>query len=1510
MPDKSCITNNKNLTDKYDLDKVKRDLHDGRFWQKFMVHKSPEDGYCFIWSIMTSSNKQIQSETSIDKRYILNAIHKEATSHIETYIPFMKNMCVYRFHKGLTDYIENGSYNSRVGDIIPLITANALNQNILIITNEGDGINNHLIKAHRCGKSDFIPVYKKGNHYDSIVPVPKAGLFDNCKLDCPDANKIVMSNDNLSDTNVLGVNASKYDEDTYMRPRTVNNDISGASYPAILETNSHKCVNVPTYTNANVEQEVFDYDVTPVSEVDCSTTSVMLPSTSAFGGLCKSVASKPILCHDNVHQLVSTTGKLILNDIKQTSRPKDRLKICCWNINGLTSEKLNNYILGMFLSTFDIILLTETWSDESEKFALDGYDYYDIARGTRHVNAKRGSGGLGVFISNEIRKGVVKHSKYKDIIAWLILRKDYFGLDRDIYIAIVYLVPENSTNINDDLFILLQKEIAKLPDNCDILVCGDLNARTNTLADYSIENYDGNDGNLANLLCNDYSQHNKILSDMQKSGILTRHSEDRDKANKYGLQLLDLCKSSNLFIMNGRIGQDKGIGKYTRIDTTGNSLVDYVIGSLNMFRVIADFSIGGKLPESDHLPLEFSLHINGVQASKGRKQMDSTWSPIYKYVCSDINDMNHTMLALHDNTSDYHYNIYRDSIRQLKGTDCVAQSFSYFVKQACDRSLVSKRVNPSRPTGPTWFDRECRQSRSIAIRAGERLETVKDRERAVQKCREYRSFKQKKKRIYENNVRQQIENAYFNNKSNMWKILSNYGRSESKNNSPCGDEFLSYFKTLSIQPHLEYFTDDYEREAINFLRNYDNGNLGTVSSDLLELENFNRNFTVEEINSAINSLKNNKAPGNDQIPAEIVKHCKNILASDITDVLNYIIENREFPDIWTEGVRTPIFKTGASDMPENYRGITVLPVFEKIFEITIQKRMEFTYEAFGKVDKYNGGFLKGSRTSDNVFILKGLIERQLILGKPLLVCFVDFSRAFDVINRDILFYKVIKSGLHGRVLDTLRSLYSKTKYRVKYQGRLSETTNQMCGVNQGGNASPTLFRRYMADLREYLFEHCGICMTEDEIIMHLLWADDLILIADGQAGMQKQLSGLELFCAKNHTAVNEIKTKFMVFGQQTQTCITFNNKPIEQVSDYKYLGNILQSIRAINGDIFKNHYDYVSDKARKAVFSILKKTRKMGALPPKCMFHIYGTLVQPILLYGSDIWGISQRGRQIVDKIFMWYSRLILGVKASTSNNIVLGECGQLPPSVLCKINTLKYFIRVNNSPESTIAKQIFTELQRLHGLGFQTWYSKVWELAQVHDVDITMPNNAANRNNIKNSIVSAFKITWFNSLQDILTNPILRTYNRIKSEYQIEPYLEKVKDHRYRNALTRLRASSHTLEIERGRYTNPVTEIENRLCPNCKDKVETEEHFLMECTLYREERNELFNKINTNHPNFGNMSSQSKFTFLLTNDNPQYLSWAGKFIYMSFGKRSAFTLNTSSNVFNAIGQAGVRHGR
>ena len=141
----------------------------------------------------------------------------------------------------------------------------------------------------------------------------------------------------------------------------------------------------------------------------------------------------------------------------------------------------------------------------------------------------------------------------------------------------------------------------------------------------------------------------------------------------------------------------------------------------------------------------------------------------------------------------------------------------------------------------------------------------------------------------------------------------------------------------------------------------------------------------------------------------------------------------------------------------------------------------------------------------------------------------------------------------------------------------------------------------MSDLKTHLSTAHGICIN-NEIIAHLFWADDLILFSDTFKGLQVQLDGLKQFCSNNHMIVNEIKTKIMVFGNPKRSKIRFNSMEIDEVTDYKYLGNIITSTKLPNQDPLKKTYKFLSDQARKAVFSMSHKIKTIWELPTDIMF--------------------------------------------------------------------------------------------------------------------------------------------------------------------------------------------------------------------------------------------------------------------------------------------------------------------
>merc|ERR1712002_1013117 len=140
----------------------------------------------------------------------------------------------------------------------------------------------------------------------------------------------------------------------------------------------------------------------------------------------------------------------------------------------------------------------------------------------------------------------------------------------------------------------------------------------------------------------------------------------------------------------------------------------------------------------------------------------------------------------------------------------------------------------------------------------------------------------------------------------------------------------------------------------------------------------------------------------------------------------------------------------------------------------------------------------------------------------------------------------------------------------------------------------------------------------------------------------------------------------------------------------------------------------------------------------------------------------------------------------------------------------------------------------------------------------------------------------WEKDLYNTEKYPLLRTYRLFKSEFKMSAHLVNVRNPSYRNAINKIICSSHLLNIERGRHTNPKTPLEQRKCINC-NCIEDEIHFIIVCDLYTSERKLLFENVNSVFSHFRDMSSIEKFVFLFQCNDANVLSWLGKFIISSF---------------------------
>jgi hypothetical protein len=837
--------------------------------------------------------------------------------------------------------------------------------------------------------------------------------------------------------------------------------------------------------------------------------------------------------------------------------------------------------------------LLETWFKEEDSLPLPNYIPYNFYVKNLHKNAKRGCGGITVYIKDTI-KDCCRIMKGSENIVWLELIPTE---GKALAIGLVYIPPQGSTQLplETDLYTRLEAELAEFSNDYETLLLGDFNAHTNTANDYDIP-AEGMDIPPEVLGLNQFT--NISVPDIAHK---PRNSCDTRPVNDYGRQLLDLCISSNHLILNGRMDGDTA-GHFTRMENDSSGVLDYAICSISYLSNIKDFQVSKLTPESDHCGIRVTLKSKLVRVKSDSVGMNATPCVRYFVKGDHIQDLR-TNLASR----------IQESVREVYMNMCDGKSSNIIVDKfhqiilnsvddTCFKKITSKPVKNTIEKKP-WVDVQCQTLRKT-IASCHNVSQITDL------CSQYNRVKKKKKYEYKKSQIAEINKMCTENKIDFWRRFKDITKCRYKVILDPGDVYKK-ITPLSTPPNEMYFNRDFEQEANQYMKQYCQGLLPLNDNVMCEI--LNAPISTAEVNHAISKLKKGKSPGLDGLPAEVMINTKDILLPHLTYIYNYVLDNGISPDQWAGGLRVAIPKDNGTDI----RPITITPVLGKIVETILDNRMIFIEEAFATGDVFNGGFKKNSSTCDNMFILRGCIEMQLCKGKSLFIAYVDFKKAFNFVNRNLLFMKLLKSGLHGKAIKLLYNMYCKTKACVKINGILYDWIFDKIGMNQGGPNSPLLFRKFLSDLSLFLKANCGIVISDDMILLHLLWADDMLLLADSPENLQIQLDGLFTFCKTYHMIVNETKTKIMVYGKESNHKFIYNGKILAIVNNYKYLGVMYKATTRCSSNIFTDSYTYTSNQARKAMFKILKDTKDIGMLPPNVAFYLFDSLVMPILEYGS-----------------------------------------------------------------------------------------------------------------------------------------------------------------------------------------------------------------------------------------------------------------------------------------------------
>ena len=633
---------------------------------------------------------------------------------------------------------------------------------------------------------------------------------------------------------------------------------------------------------------------------------------------------------------------------------------------------------------------------------------------------------------------------------------------------------------------------------------------------------------------------------------------------------------------------------------------------------------------------------------------------------------------------------------------------------------------------------------------------------------------------------------------------------------------------------------------------------------------------------AITQLKTNKSAGPDMLINEFFIHGKHILASTLVNLFNKIFEVGHFPEAWSEGYVIPLHKKGSVNDAENYRGITLLSTIGKLFTRVLNNRLGEWAENYGVLIEAQAGFRAGMSTTDNIFVLHGLITHMLNNDNQLFCAFIDFTKAFDYIVRENLWYKLVNLGLRGNILNIMKSMYSSVKSRVKFSNKLGNEFQCSLGVRQGECLSPLLFSFYLNDIEEQ-FINSGLDGIDTDMlkIFMLLYADDIVIFANTKEQLQNSLDLLLEYCNRWKLTINISKTKVIVFRNggvlPQEMNFYYNGEVLEIVSEFTYLGIVFTP-----GGSFSGTQSTLAGQAQKAIFKMNKYLHKFTYISPKHKLDLFDKLVTPILNYSCEVWGFGQA--KAIERVHLSFCKNILGVKKNAQNDFIYGELGRTAYQTKRYFIIIKYWFKIVTARNDKYIRIIYELMLRdienlptkvnwaslVKNLFMTLGYYEVWVNQGVGDYDIFMRS-------IKQRLNDNFVQNWHSRLEESSRAVFYRSI----ASFQFQPYLNVLNVTKISHALSKLRVSSHRLQIEAGRWVRPRRiPVNERKCTICQ-VVEDEFHFLIECPLYTELRRKYIPNYYYRRP------SMLKLVELINTHNSRLLKKLGSFIYHAFKTRN-----------------------
>lgn len=595
-------------------------------------------------------------------------------------------------------------------------------------------------------------------------------------------------------------------------------------------------------------------------------------------------------------------------------------------------------------------------------------------------------------------------------------------------------------------------------------------------------------------------------------------------------------------------------------------------------------------------------------------------------------------------------------------------------------------------------------------------------------------------------------------------------------------------------------------------------------------------LTAEELHSIIKSFTNGKAEDHFHLAAEHFKYAHQNVLTILLIVINYILSSCEIPSAILQGTITPILKKGKDGTNcNNYRGITVTAFIGKIIEKAWLLRADPILRPSQNV--MQRGFTRNCAPTNAALLISESISEAKVKKKPLYVTFLDASKAFDVVNHDIMLDELYKAGIKGDLWLLIKNLYHKPTSRLKWQGLLSAFFVIDEGVRQGGVSSAPIYKTYTNPLLNSLQSHHTSHRIGDIVISAPTCADDVAIVTTAVPSTQMAVRIVEDYSSDHCYTINPTKSATIAYFTSKIDPVTLDGVDIPVTNEATHLGISRNQSNSVDVD------NRIQLGRRTAYAMMGAGLHGRDGLTPSASFHLWMTYVIPRLLFGLEVVTMKKSDVQRLELFQRKFLRRIQFLPESPfpATCAIYAIIGAKPVEFILDQAILTLFGSILRD-EDSIEYRLAVRQLAMKSLTATSWFSNVRRILMKYDLPsaydlLENPLSKSSWKTLTNDkIKTHIKSTW---LEDAKSKSSLKYLNIESCEVGKAHILwatvpPNVRDVEPAAIKARLLTGTYVLQANRARFNQYNVDP---TCLICSVEPEDRMHFLIRCPVFNEKR-------------------------------------------------------------------------